>query len=76
MLVVYKCRQHKTSTYGKWGMSGLSQKIWCPEKVILDQTQLKAGTEWKTESQTEFLNLILKFYFTIVDLLCKYKSEW
>ena len=40
-----------------------------------ERTWLKAGTEWKTESQMEWLIFVEKLYFTIVDLFCRYKSD-
>ena len=35
----------------------------------------KTRMEWKTKSQTEWLNFIEKLYFTIVGLFCRYKSD-
>ena len=37
-------------------------------------TWLKAGTEWKTETQTEWLSFVEKLYFTIIHLFWRYKS--
>ena len=39
------------------------------------RTWLKARTEWKTESWTDWLDFIEKLYSTIVDLFCRYKSD-
>ena len=36
---------------------------------------IKAGTEWKTELQMEWLNFVDTLYFTIVDLFSRYKGD-
>ena len=46
-----------------------------PYKCIWCWIWLKSGSEWKTESQMEWLNFLEKLYSTIVDLFCRYNSD-
>ena len=51
----------------------ISSNAYCCIEFI--GTWLQVVTEWKTESQLEWLNFLEKLYFIIVDLFYRYKSD-
>ena len=43
--------------------------------LVTQGTQQKARTDWKTDSQMDWLYFTENLFSTIVDLFCRYKSD-